>query len=94
MAVHIGSQLLIPKEIESLNLRRDLWSVTADFFFFFFAELTLPQEAAADEAYEREMLKCLDLAAQAVRLESEGVPCGGRLPGICRHLWTELKAGS
>ena len=64
MRVDLDHRLVVPAEIVKTSLRPDLimWSVSHKTCYI--VELTVPWEAAVEEAYERKNLKYAELAAQ------------------------------
>ena len=67
MLVDLGQKLIIPPEIITTSLRPNmiLWSTAQKSLYLCIVELTVPWEAAVDEAYERKRLKYADIAADA-----------------------------
>ena len=64
MRVDLDHRLVVPAEIIETSLRPDLIIWSSSHKTCYIVELTVPWEAAVEEAYERKSLKYADLAAQ------------------------------
>lgn len=65
MVADLNHRLCFPSEIATTNLRPDLVLWSSSLRTVYIIELTVPWEAAVEEAFERKSLKYTELAADA-----------------------------